>query len=166
MRLNRLHADDAVFQRANLATWMQASLLDFPRPAYFADVKAVDEKDRHVAASALQLRHDVGQPVGLLTWNLKDFPRPALLKLQIIRYNLDELLLENEAAQLHIEHVLKRSVDLMSAHVQARPLAFPTAFSRLARPLPVQWPDWIEFLARNKLYRNAKLLKKQFKDKT
>jgi hypothetical protein len=59
--------------------------------AYLADVRAVHAKDQHVAAAALKLRHaQAHRQVLLLTWNIRDFPRPALRRLGIQRFSPDE----------------------------------------------------------------------------
>ena len=48
----------------------------------------VDAKDRHVAAAAYKLLLDdwPGQPVALVTQNIKDFPQRAFKDTQIVRY--------------------------------------------------------------------------------
>jgi hypothetical protein len=80
VRLGRLHPEDADRERAELPSRLNAVLLPQNHEPYLADVRQVDEKDRHVAASALALKHQLIQPVGLLTWNLKDFPRKPLVE--------------------------------------------------------------------------------------
>ncbi len=55
---------------------------------------AVDEKDRHVAAAAhkLSLVEWPGNPVALITNNLKDFPLPAFEGTQVVRFSPAEYL--------------------------------------------------------------------------
>lgn len=50
----------------------------------------VDPKDRHVAAAAYKLSLDdwPGQPVALVTKNVKDFPQHAFKNTQVTRYSL------------------------------------------------------------------------------
>lgn len=52
--------------------------------------EAVDVKDRHVAAAAYKLSLDdwPGQPVALVTKNVKDFPAKAFERTQVTRYSL------------------------------------------------------------------------------
>ena len=158
IRLGRLHAEDAKRDRACLAARHGATRLDVDYQPYCADVRAVHEKDRHVAATALALRHQVQSPVALLTWNLKDFPRKQLLKLGVVRFNLDELCVELCPSAELIQNTLNQTNELMVKGLLNTPPQFPTPFQIKASPLPVTADDWQVFLARNKMHRTAKKL--------
>jgi hypothetical protein len=156
VRLGRLHADDAHAERTALPDRLKAVLLPQNHMAYLADVMQVDEKDRHVAASALALKHQLQQPVGLLTWNLKDFPRKPLLKLGLVRMCPDELCVELLKTRTDIQTCLDQSVRMMQASLVAQPRQNPTTYQTKATPLPQNMEDWILFLARNRMHRTAK----------
>jgi hypothetical protein len=123
-----------------------------------ADVRAVDDKDRHVAASALALRHQVQAPVAVLTWNLKDFPRKPLLKLGLVRFSPDELCLELLKTPADVLGGLTQTAAEMNAALSAYTPMYPTEYQSRAAPLPVDVADWSAFLGRNKMYRTANLL--------
>lgn len=160
-RLNRLHTDDAQAQQETLAQRMGAHVLEYDHSAYLADVRCVDEKDRHVAATALALRHRLNQPVALLTWNLKDFPRKNLLKLGVVRYNLDELLVELvKTRQAKADELLNNSLVRLQHLLESAPLAHPTDYQLRARPLPENAEEWVQFLARNKMHRVSAMLQR------
>lgn len=157
VRLGRLHPDDASVERAGLPQRLNAVLLPQNHEPYLADVRQVDEKDRHVAASALALRHQVQQPVGLLTWNLKDFPRKPLLKLGLVRMCPDELCVELLKTKTDIQTCLEQSVQLMQAGLAEQPSQNPTLYQSKASPLPQNHEDWIQFLGRNRMHKTAKV---------
>lgn len=158
IRLGRLHPDDAQRDRDSLATRHGATRLDIDHQPYCADVRAVHEKDRHVAATALALRHQLQSPVALLTWNLKDFPRKQLLKLGVVRFNLDELCVDLCPSAELIQSNLNQTNQSMVNGLMSSPPQFPTPFQSKASPLPVNAGQWQIFLARNKMHRTAKLL--------
>ena len=158
VRLGRLHPDDASVERAGLPQRLNAVLLPQNHEPYLADVRQVDEKDRHVAASALALRHQVQQPVGLLTWNLKDFPRKPLLKLGLVRLCPDELCVELLKNKTALQACLEHSVQLMQAGQAEQPGQHPTVYQSKAQALPVSTDQWLDFLARNRMHKSAKRL--------
>ncbi|HEX4856983.1 MAG TPA: PIN domain-containing protein, partial [Limnobacter sp.] len=158
VRLGRLHQDDADRERIALPSRLGAVLLPQAHEPYLADVRPVDEKDRHVAASALALRHQVHSTVGLLTWNVKDFPRKQLLKLGLVRYSPDELFIELKKNRSEAAEALDRTVLLMQSSLQAHNPLHPTVYQSKANPLPSSPADWQSFLARNRMHRTAKLL--------
>ncbi|MBU0783884.1 MAG: PIN domain-containing protein [Gammaproteobacteria bacterium] len=161
VRLGRLHPDDAVAQRAALPQLMDAVVLPQAHQPYLVDVRSVDEKDRHVAASALALKHHVQAPVAILTWNLKDFPRKPLLKLGLVRFSPDELCLESLKKQGDALSCLVQTVaEMNSALLIHRPI-YPTVYQVKAAPLPTDLDEWLAFLARNKMHRTAKVLYKE-----
>ncbi len=158
IRLGRLHAEDAKRDRECLAGRHGATRLNVDVQPYYADVRAVHAKDRHVAATALALRHQVQSPVALLTWNLKDFPRKQLLKLGVVRFNLDELCVELCSSHDLIQDTLNQTNQAMVCGLLNTPPQFPTPFQSKASPLPVTEDEWQLFLARNKMHRTAKKL--------
>jgi len=158
VRLGRLHAEDAKRDRIELATRHGATKLLIDHQPYCADVRAVHDKDRHVAATALALRHQVQSPVALITWNLKDFPRKPLLKLGVVRFSPDELCSELCAGAGSIQESLNQTNQTMLAGLVSSPPQFPTPFQNKASPLPVSPEQWAVFLARNKMHRTAKRL--------
>jgi hypothetical protein len=160
VRLNRLHPEDAQTQQATLAHRLGACVLDGDYSAYWADVRAVDEKDRHVAATALALKHQTDQYVALLTWNVKDFPRKQLLKLGVVRYSLDDLACELLLADgASVQPLLQASAQQLHDQLEkAPPKSHPTDFQLKAKPIPNTREEWLVFLARNRLYRLARLL--------
>lgn len=158
VRLGRLHPDDAAVQRQALPTNMRATLLPTIHEPYVADVRMVDEKDRHVAGAALALRHRLQENVGLITWNLRDFPKKPLLKLGVVRLCPDELaqcLLPNSNV---LNECLGRSVELMQQALGTQNLLSPTSYQLKAQPLPTGWEEWKAFLGRNRMHKAAKML--------
>lgn len=158
VRLGRIHPEDASAERAELHQRLNAVLLPQNHEPYLADVRQVDEKDRHVAGSALALKHLLQQPVGLLTWNLKDFPRKPLLKLGLVRLSPDELCLELQKNAADIKACLDLSVELMQSFLSTQSIQFPTVYQSKAQPLPCSIDQWLNFLARNRMYKTAKVL--------
>ncbi|HEX4917452.1 MAG TPA: hypothetical protein VFV43_06105 [Limnobacter sp.] len=158
VRLGRLHAEDAALEEQNLASHLQATCHVYGSEAYLADVKAVDEKDRHVAASALALRHQLQTHVGLITWNLKDFPRKPLLKLGLVRYSPDELFVELIQDPGIALCTLQRTAEDMKTLLKQRTRLHATTYELSARPLPMQREEWLEFLGRNRQHLSARLL--------
>lgn len=156
VRLGRLHPDDSDRERAALPARLGGVLLPQAHEPYLADVRAVDEKDRHVAASALALKHQLQCPVGLLTWNLKDFPRKQLLKLGVVRYSPDELFVEMQKSGADPLTLLEQTAQQMQASLQANPLQFPTDYQLKANPLPRLRDEWPSFLGRNRMHLTAK----------
>jgi hypothetical protein len=161
VRLGRLHPEDSDCERAALPARLGGVLLPQVHEAYLADVRAVDEKDRHVAASALALKHQLQSPVGLLTWNVKDFPRKQLLKLGVVRYSPDELLVELMKGQPCLLTLLDKTVERMQASLNQHPPQQPTLYQARTNPLPSSPADWQEFLGRNRMHKTAKLLLQQ-----
>lgn len=161
VRLGRLHPDDAAVERIALPRRMNGVLLPQAHEPYLADVRSVDEKDRHVAASALALRHLVQEPVAILTWNLKDFPRKPLLKLGLVRFSPDELCLESLKKQGDALGCLVQTAEEMNSALATYTPIYPTAYQSKAAPLPVSIDDWLAFLARNKMHRTARMLYKE-----
>jgi hypothetical protein len=157
VRLGRLHADDANVERQALPARLHAVLLPQNHTPYLADVRQVEDKDRHVAASALALRHQLQQHVGLLTWNLKDFPRKPLLKLGLVRMCPDELCVELLKTKADIQACLEQSVYLMQEALNLHAIQSPTPYQVKARPLPQSHDDWLAFLGRNRMYKTAKI---------
>lgn len=158
VRLGRLHPHDATIEQARLPVRLKATLLPQVHEPYLADVRQVDEKDRHVAASALALRHTVQQPVALLTWNLRDFPRKPLLKLGLVRLCPDEMCLELAKTREDIQAILLRAVELMQAGLASHPPQTPTIYQTKAMPLPKTELEWGAFLARNRMHKTARRL--------
>lgn len=158
VRLGRLHPEDADRERAELPFRLNAVLLPQNHEPYLSDVRQVDEKDRHVAASALALKHQLHQPVGLLTWNLKDFPRKPLLKLGLVRFSPDELCLELQKDARGVATILATSVGMMQSALLTQSALNPTAYQIKAQPLPSSIDEWLDFLARNRMHKTARLL--------
>lgn len=158
VRLGRLHPDDAAVERVALPGRMGAVLLPQAHEPYLADVRVVDEKDRHVAGSALALRHQVQEPVALLTWNLKDFPRKQLMKLGLVRYSPDELCIELVKSENTALACLEQSASTMKAALSTYVLKNPTLYQAKAAPLPTSVEEWLYFLARNKMHKTARSL--------
>ncbi|WP_334118170.1 PIN domain-containing protein [Limnobacter sp.] len=158
VRLGRLHPDDAAAERTALPKRMNAVVLPQAHEPYLADVRSVDEKDRHVAASALALRHQVQAPVAVLTWNLRDFPRKPLLKLGLVRFSPDELCFESLKKQGDALSCLVQTAAEMNAALSTYNPVYPTVYQAKAAPLPVNIDDWLAFLSRNKMHRTAKAL--------
>lgn len=161
LRLGRLHPEDAEADRCTLPQRLNAELLPQNHLPYLADVAHVEEKDRHVAASALALRHQLQQPVGLITWNLKDFPRKQLLKLGVVRYSPDELCEELTKPECNTLACLEQSVCVMMHGLNTYKPKNPTVYQLKAQPLPTRVEEWLEFLSRNKMHRTARGLCRQ-----
>lgn len=158
VRLGRLHPIDAELERAALPERLNAVLLPKNHEPYLADVRQVDEKDRHVAGAALALKHQLQAPVGLLTWNLKDFPRKPLLKLGLVRLSPDELCLELLKKEEDRLAWLNQTNNKMKKAMAQQALNFPTPYQLKAQPLPCSAADWLEFLGRNRMHKTAKLV--------
>lgn len=157
VRLGRLHADDAQAERLSLASRCSAQVLPPERvEPYKADVRAVDDKDRHVAAAALSLKHARAEPVALLTWNIRDFPKRPLAKLGVLRFSPDELPGELGLEGSLLMQLLDRSAKNLQAELLAYPHANPTNYQAQARPLPHSSEEWAAFLQRNRLHLTAK----------
>jgi hypothetical protein len=137
VRLGRLSLDDANIERQALPARLKAVLLSQNNMPYLADVRQVEEKDRHVAASALALRHQLQQPVGLLTWNLKDFPRKPLMKQGVVRMCPDELCVELLKTKTSIQICLEQSINLMQNALNSQPVQSLTPYQIKARPLNI-----------------------------
>jgi hypothetical protein len=163
VRLGRLHADDAEADRLGLPQRLNGVCLPQNHLPYLADVAQVEEKDRHVAGSALALKHQVQQPVGLVTWNLRDFPRKQLLKLGVVRYSPDELCEELTKPQGTTRVCLEQTACAMTRGLTACKPQNPTVYQLKAQPLPSDVEGWLEFLARNKMHRTARGLSRQNK---
>jgi hypothetical protein len=161
VRLGRLHSEDAFDERLTLPKLLNAVLLPQNHEPYLADVRQVDEKDRHVAASALSLKHQLQKPVGLITWNLKDFPRKPLLKLDLVRYSPDELCLDLLRDGRLALTCLEQSISLMNQELASRVVRYPTSFHGKVKALPTRFEEWSDFLARNKMYKTGKLLEQK-----
>lgn len=160
VRLGRIHPEDASRQRRVLSTHMNAKVESAPGETLALDLKSVHEKDRHVAATALSLRHRHNTPVGLITWNIKDFPKRALLKLGVVRYTPDELALDVwKTAQQGLNALQTASQNMILFHAEC-PVMHVTDYQQKARPLPVSENDWLEFLGRNRLHKLSRLLTK------
>lgn len=117
--------------------------------AYFEDVRSVHEKDRHVAAAALKCRHLHQVPdVQLLTWNVRDFPRPALKRVGVVRISPDEFLLQmfkRDAVLVH--RVLQSSLQLAQTH-RARMADALSLYQQRASGFPSCASEWPDFLRR------------------
>jgi hypothetical protein len=161
VRLNRLSALDASIQRSGIATLLNGTILPDANPAYFADLKSVDDKDRHVAALALDLHHRHQSMIGLITWNSKDFPRKPLMKKGIVRYSPDDLMFGLVPKSEEGLQLLHQSLNEVLAFKQKLPLQEPTEYLNRARPWPDSPESWKDFLSRNRMHRVSKLI---FKD--
>lgn len=158
LRLKRLSPADAHIQRAGMVSLLNGNILPEANPAYFPDLKCVDEKDRHVAALALALHHQQNSMVGLITWNSKDFPRKPLLKKGIVRYSPDDLMFALLSNPQEGQAVLQQSLDETLAFKQQLPLQEPTEYLNRARPWPDSEESWKDFLSRNRMHRVSKLI--------
>lgn len=158
VRLGRLHSEDAQVEREALPSRLNAILLPQMHEPYLADVRQVDEKDRHVAAAALALKHQQQEPVALLTWNVKDFPRKPLLKLGVVRFSPDELFVDLIKNPDDVLPCLVESVETMQLSLVRHPPTLPTTYQAKAQPLPASTEDWLGFLARNRMHRTGRLL--------
>ncbi|MCE2680822.1 MAG: hypothetical protein LW629_10350 [Burkholderiales bacterium] len=156
IKLERLTVQGAAMAKAH---WTQQEAVKNVSAfdAYFPDVRSVHEKDRHVAAAALKLKHSLpGCQIVLLTWNIKDFPNPPLRRLGIHRATPDDCL----KALLLQTSVVGQQV-LEQATVKARQ-AFEllgesaSVFQSRASGFPSQPEQWPEFLHRNWFKQSAK----------
>lgn len=161
VRLQRLSGDDAQAHRAVLPEAMSARVLEGDYSACLPDVKCVDEKDRHVAAAALHLKHRLAQPVALVTWNVRDFPRKNLLKLGVVRYTPDELLMElcDMTTKPYLE-VLQGSLIRLDVLLKQLPVGAPTLYRTQGRLSPNNLTEWLNFLDRNRLHCTARALQR------
>jgi hypothetical protein len=77
---------------------------------YRKNFDAVDGKDRHVAAAAYKLSLDnwPGQPVALVTRNVKDFPQKAFDDTQVTRYSL----------ALYLDHLCAEEPELVPTAIE------------------------------------------------
>ncbi|HEY1058019.1 MAG TPA: hypothetical protein VGE55_04735 [Limnobacter sp.] len=160
VRLQRLSEADAEAHRAALPGAMSARVLTDDYSACLPDVKSVDEKDRHVAAAALHLKHRLGEPVALVTWNIRDFPRKNLLKLGVVRYSPDDLLLELFMPSAGLLERLQGSLKRLDSLLGQLPVRDPNPHREQARPPPSTVDEWLNFLNRNRLHRTARALQR------
>lgn len=156
VRLNRLTATDAQIQRAGMASLLNGTLLPDANPAYFPDLKCVDEKDRHVAALALEQVHQQQAMIGLITWNSKDFPRKPLMKKDIVRYSPDDLMFALLPDSQQAQSLLHNSLEQALSFKQEIPLQEPTEYLSRAKPWPDSAETWQDFLSRNRMHRVSK----------
>ncbi|MCQ8896932.1 PIN domain-containing protein [Limnobacter humi] len=160
VRLQRLSEADGIAHRAALPTVMSAQVLTDDYTACVADVKCVDEKDRHVAAAALHLKHRLAQPVAVVTWNIRDFPRKNLLKLGVVRYTPDEVLLDICPEPSLLLDLLQASLGRLAVILQQLPVHEPSPHRQQGRPAPETPAQWLDFLDRNRLHRTARCLQR------
>ena len=158
VRLNRLSPTDAEMQRSGMAELMQGRILPPANPVYFLDLKPVDEKDRHVAALALDLHHQHQSMIGLITWNSKDFPRKPLMKKGIVRYSPDDLMFALMPQPDEGRRLLLDSLNEVVVFKNKLPLQEPTEYLNRARPWPNSTESWHDFLSRNRMHRVSKLI--------
>lgn len=156
VRLNRLTATDAQIQRAGMAGLLEGTLMPQANAAYFPDLKCVDEKDRHVAALALEQVHQQQTMIALITWNSKDFPRKPLMKKGIVRYSPDDLMFALIADAQQAQSLLHNSLEQALAFKQQIPLQEPTEYLSRAKPWPDSAETWQDFLSRNRMHRVSK----------
>lgn len=156
VRLNRLTSTDAQLQRAGMAGLLEGTLLPEANPAYFPDLKCVDEKDRHVAALALEQVHQQQTMIGLITWNSKDFPRKPLMKKGVVRYSPDDLMFALIADPPQAQALLHESLLQALSFKQKIPLQQPTEYLSRAKPWPDSAETWQDFLSRNRMHRVSK----------
>lgn len=158
VRLNRLSQEDALTRRQSLPDSLPAELDQTDATGYLPDVQFVQAKDRPIAASALSCVHRLGRNVGLITWNVKDFPRKPLLKKGVVRYTPDELAVK--LLKIHgwpARELLDQTKGKMLAYQKSFPLQQPTDFSLRAQPWPENAEQWGDFLRRNRLYLFEKI---------
>ena len=172
LRLGRLTEQGCASHQTWLGTEVQSACIDLA-PQYEADVRCVDEKDRHVAAAALSLRHrfsnELQTPVtvALWTWNIRDFPRRPLNKLGVLRFTPDEWLSE-WVMKTPLDEVLSvfnatitRTQRWREALIEDLP-----DFQLKASFVPEHDGAWPEFLHRNWFKRSAKCLSRQLAERT
>lgn len=161
VRLNRLSEADAATRRQNLSEVLPAVRDETDANAYLADLQFVQEKDRPIAASALKAVHDRNKSVGLLTWNVKDFPRKQLLKKQVVRYTPDELAVKIVTETgWSTKQLLENAMEKVQDFAKNYPLLEPTEFSQRSQPIPQNLEQWLEFLKRNRLNLVGRKLQK------
>ncbi len=158
VRLNRLTAEDANIQRAGMATLLNGIILPEANPVYFPDLKCVDDKDRHVAALALDLHHQHQSMIGLVTWNSKDFPRKPLMKKGVVRYSPDDLMYALIPKPEDGQRLLQASLNEVLVFKQKLPLQEPTEYLNRAKPWPDCEESWKDFLSRNRMHRVSKAI--------
>ena len=142
--------------------------------AYLADVRTVHEKDRHVAAAALKWRHQVSQTahengvnqrpeqsaIALLTWNIRDFPKPALRRVGIERWSPDEWLRHciREAPRQTLT-ILGNSLERAQAH-RTQLADCLSDYQQRASGFPVSLSGWPDFLRRVGFRQSASALER------
>lgn len=162
LRLGRVSELDAARQRQQLAEVLGAKILHTDCSPYLADVKFVDAKDQPIAATALQMHHEFQSDIGLITWNVKDFPRKQLLKKRVVRYTPDELAVALCKLQgVSASELLEATLQRLKNHFDAHSLLEPTSYALKAKPLPTDFESWQDFLKRNRLNNLAKLYERQ-----
>lgn len=160
LRLNHLTEEGA--QRSRLA-WLQSPFVHQvdDADAYLADVRSVHEKDRHVAAAALKWRHHRQVPgITLMTWNIRDFPRPALRRVGIDRLSPDEWLrdcIKRDAALACA--LLDQSLQLAQA-ARTELADCLSDYQRRASGFPQSGAQWPEFLRRTGFRQSATALER------
>lgn len=165
VRLGRITPAAAQIQQMQLRQLFPKAL-QAPACQYIADVKPVDEKDRHVAALALKLYHDhvfatgTAQTVWLLTWNIRDFPARPLRRLGIERLSPDEWLCgliqsQPTKALLWLEQAAALMCELGKALGDER-----TSFQEKSPGIPDSADQWPAFLHRQWFKQSASTLKK------
>ena len=167
LRLGRICETAHTFYLNDLSERVPSACIELA-PVYEIDVRCVHQKDRHVAAAALYLRHRLSAeqntltPVNLLTWNIRDFPKRPLNKLSVIRFTPDEWLFQWLADQsvTDVFAVLSDAANLMSTWR----IGLGDNLTDFQRK-PGFWPDspsaWPEFLHRNWFKQSAKRLSQQ-----
>jgi hypothetical protein len=80
------------------------------------------------------------------------------LKLGLVRFSPDELCLELLKDAGDIAAKLAASVELMQSALASSSPQAPTVYQIKAQPLPCSIDDWLDFLARNRMHKTAKLL--------
>lgn len=161
VRLGRISQADAVRLRAIYPQEIPATVLATDPSGYLADVRFVHEKDRPIAAAALQHSILEGQQVGLLTWNIRDFPRKPLLKKGVVRYTPDELAVRLSKLNSWNPFVLITETQARLQKFQRDyPQIEPTDFQQKARPWPESREQWADFLKRNRLLNLNSLIAK------
>lgn len=161
IRLQRLSPEDARVRRQTLSAVLPATLEQTDAGAYLSDLKFVQEKDRPIAASALKACHERNKHVGLITWNIKDFPRKQLLKKRVVRYTPDELAVKViQHTRWSPQDLLAASMKKLREFVALYPLVAPTEFSLKSQPEPETEEEWIAFLKRNRLNLMSKIMQR------
>ncbi|MFN7835843.1 MAG: hypothetical protein ACK5NY_08695 [Burkholderiaceae bacterium] len=160
IRLGHFDAAQALRERQRLNALFPSACRP-AAPRCLPDVQAVQPKDRHVAAAALALRHELDArncacaEVVILTWNLRDFPQKPLRGLKIHRVSPDDWL-----AALIDTHSPDRVYGWLSA-AQAVLIGLGCDRAdgqRKGTPLPQCQQEWPTFLDRQWFKRSAKVL--------